>query len=170
LNVAAGKAVGQHVLSARAGLGGERSAERIVVVDDARFECGPREELRLGGAVVGHRDVIVEVIAREIREQRDVELDTVDAALIESVRRDFHRDGTRAFASEAASVSCSAAASGVVRADGSSELPEALPSAPTMPLPERAEDAAFPAARVEALRDPVRARRSCRWCPVTPTT
>jgi hypothetical protein len=37
--------------------------------------------------------VIVEVIAGQIREERDVEFHAVDAALVESVRRHLHRDG-----------------------------------------------------------------------------
>ncbi len=74
---------------------GEALAERVVGVDDLRVQPGPREELRLRRAVGRHRAVIVEMVAREIGEQRDVEGDAVDAALIETVRRHLHRDRAR---------------------------------------------------------------------------
>ena len=90
---AAVEAVGQHLLSAGPRRVGERAAERIVGVDHAGLERRPGEEAGLGRGVRRHRPVIVEMIAREVREQRDVELDRVDAPLLEAVRRDFHRDG-----------------------------------------------------------------------------
>jgi hypothetical protein len=47
-----------------------------------------------------HRCVIVEMVAGEIREQRDVELDAGDAVLVESDRRHLHRNRLRARAGE----------------------------------------------------------------------
>ncbi len=74
----------------------ERATERIVDVDDRGVEAGPREEAFLRDAIGVHRAVVVEVIAREIREHREIERDRVDAALVERVRGDFHRDMRRA--------------------------------------------------------------------------
>jgi hypothetical protein len=54
-------------------------AERIVVIDDARFEGRPGEEPAFGRPVLRHRAVIVEMVARQVREQRDVERDAVHA-------------------------------------------------------------------------------------------
>ena len=112
-------------------------------------------------AVGVHRAVVVEMIAREVGEQRDVERDAVDAALVEAVRRHFHRDARRAPSrSHCASSSCSTSASGVVFADGS--------SAPTKPMPSVPMTAARRPQRVERLRDPL-AHEVLPLVPVTPT-
>ena len=79
---------------------GERAAERIVDVDHRGVEPGPCEQALLGRAVGLHRAVVVEMIAREIGEHREIERDRVDAALVERVRGHFHRDVARAFVAE----------------------------------------------------------------------
>ena len=134
----------------------QRAAERIVGVDDGRAQSRPREQARLRCAVRCHRAVIIEMIARQVREQRDVERDAVDAALIEPVRRDFHRDGRRAFVAPARKQPCSTLASGVVLADGCERTDEAVA--------ERADDGdAPPAARRAPARSSARTT-SCRSC------
>jgi hypothetical protein len=84
--------VGQHLLPAAACGFGEALAERVVDVDHARVEPGPDEQARLCRPVRRHRSVVVQVIASQVGEQRDVELDAVDATLVERMRRDLHRD------------------------------------------------------------------------------
>jgi hypothetical protein len=56
-----------------------------------RESPGQAKELRLRGAVRRHRLVIIEMVAREVREQRNVERNGIDPALIETMRRNFHR-------------------------------------------------------------------------------
>jgi hypothetical protein len=97
-DVGAIRAVRDDFLSMRARSGDQRASERIACVDDGRAEAGPVHEPRLGCTVRGERAMVVEVIAGEIREQRDVECDAIDAALVETVRRHLHRDGSGAIA------------------------------------------------------------------------
>ena len=54
-----------------------------------REQC--RKELRLRVGVFFHGLVIIEVVLREVGEDRHIELDRADAALIEGVRGHFHR-------------------------------------------------------------------------------
>jgi hypothetical protein len=74
----------------------EALAEGVVGVDHADAQSRPREQLRFRGAIGRHRGVIVEMIARQIREQGDVERDTVDPALVDAVRGHLHHCGLRA--------------------------------------------------------------------------
>ena len=53
------------------------------------------DQLRLGAEVFVQGLVVIEVIARQIREQRGPELEPVHAPLIEAVRRHFHRRAAR---------------------------------------------------------------------------
>ena len=75
-----------------------RLACRIVDVDDGRLAllrarlADVLEELRFRELVVFHRLVVVEMILREIRKDRRVELDACDAVLVERMRRDLHDD------------------------------------------------------------------------------
>ena len=62
----------------------------IVHVDDSLL--GVQEEDLLRGEVVVKGFMVIQVILREIRKQRNVELDAVDAELLERVGRDFHHD------------------------------------------------------------------------------
>ena len=68
-----------------------RSVARVVAVDRRGIEARPREQPRLRGAVRIHVAVVVEVVAREVGEHRDVEAHLVDAALVERVREDDER-------------------------------------------------------------------------------
>ena len=71
----------------------EPAPERIVQVDDGMAQRRPREELRLRRAVAGERPVIVEMVAREIGEERHVEGDTRQPVLHEADRRNLQADG-----------------------------------------------------------------------------
>jgi len=69
----------------------------IVGVDD--FEAGGREvagELSLRLEVVLQRVMVVEVLARQVREDRRPEHQALHPPLVEAVRRDFHRGAARA--------------------------------------------------------------------------
>ena len=84
------EAVGQYLAAAAARRVDQALTERIVGVDHAEAQARPGEELRFRRAVRGHRSVVIEMIARKVGEQRDVEGDAVDASLIEPVRGDLH--------------------------------------------------------------------------------
>lgn len=68
---------------------------RPLVVDAHDGRGGPRrlEEARLRLEVVLHRAVVVQVLAAEVRERRDVEADAVDAPLVERVAGHLEGDG-----------------------------------------------------------------------------
>ena len=113
---------------------------------------GQLNSCALAALVRGHRPVVVEMIAREIGEKRDLEAHAVDASLVDSVRRDLHRDR---FSAErdlnCASISCSTAASRVVCVDGRIDVPiEAVA--------QRPEDRCAPTCGVQRGGDPVRRR------------
>ena len=59
-------------------------------------QAGPAEQHGLGRLVLLHRLVEVEMVAREVREERDIEVHALDAALGETDRRDLHRERLRA--------------------------------------------------------------------------
>ena len=72
---------------------GETRAVLVVHVDDrsARaFAEAPVEESPLGGEVVLHRAVIVEVVARQVREGRDLVAQRITATKVERLRRRLH--------------------------------------------------------------------------------
>src|SRR5258708_12694759 len=74
----------------------KRATESVVDVYDRMFELRPMEEPRLDGAVVFDGLVIVEMIARQVSEQRHVNFSAVDSALVDAVRRNLHRTARRA--------------------------------------------------------------------------
>ena len=150
-DVGVGEPVRQHLLPACPRGVREALPERIVDVDHAGGEPGPRKQLRLGRAVGRHRPVIVQMIAGEVGEQRDVEFDGIDAALVESVRRHFHRHrlGARAAQRREHFVHLRRVGSRVRR----------RPQRADEAVAEGAEHRAAATAGIEALRDPVRARR-----------
>ena len=57
-----------------------------------RFAVPIKEQLGLCLEIRFHIVMVVKVILREVRKQRNVELDAVDAELLERVGRDFHHD------------------------------------------------------------------------------
>ena len=77
---------------ARRAAAASAGAVRIVGVEDGdarrRIE-GAVEEKPLGGEVLLHRLVVVEVVAGEVGEDGDVEGDAAGAALVEGVAGDF---------------------------------------------------------------------------------
>ncbi len=69
----------------------QRATEDIVGVDHGMRDAGQIEQGALRRAVLRHVAVIVEVIAREIGEDRDARLHAVETPLREPVRRGLHR-------------------------------------------------------------------------------
>src|SRR5215470_10121963 len=63
----------------------------VEIRDDGAVWHEVVEQPGFRGEVALHRAVIVQVIAREVRERHDVEEHTFDALLVERVRRDLHR-------------------------------------------------------------------------------
>ena len=100
-------AAGDDQPAAAARIDGELAAERVVDVDHARLQVRAREQPRLGGAVVFHGAVIVEMIARQVGERGGAEAHGADARLVERVRGHFHRDAGGA-AARAARPACAA--------------------------------------------------------------
>ena len=97
-------AVDDHVESPQVGLGrdAERrggdlevaqqpASERIVHVHDGPTRVIRREEPRLGLEVRIHRAVVVEMVLRQVREDRRIEHDAVDPLLLERMRRHLER-------------------------------------------------------------------------------
>ena len=84
------ESVAEHVDARSVNRFHELATEPVIDVDDRMLQVRQLEELRLGGAIVFHGLVIVEVVARKIREQRHIELDAVDAPLVDAVRRHLH--------------------------------------------------------------------------------
>ncbi len=95
--------------------------------------------------------MIVEVIACQVREQRDVERDAVDAALVEPVRGHFHRHRLRAFAQPLRQR--------LLRATGIGRCIRRRRQRAGEAVAERSHDGRAPPAGSQRLRDPVRARR-----------
>jgi hypothetical protein len=78
----------------------QRAAVVVVQVDHRGLQPRPSEQLGLRRAVAGHVAVVVEVVAGEIGEHRDVEMHARHAALVERMRADFHRHRLRAFVAQ----------------------------------------------------------------------
>ena len=83
-------------LDARRQRRGKAGADRVADVDDGVFEAGQAEQPRLRLGIALHRAVVVEVVAREVAERGDAQAHGVDAALVERVRGNLHRDVARA--------------------------------------------------------------------------
>ena len=69
-----------------------RPAFFVEIVNDRTVRQQILEQPCLGAVVRVHRAVIVQMIAREVREHDGVELDAIHATLIEGMRGDLHRD------------------------------------------------------------------------------
>ncbi len=70
---------------------GKRPAKRIVDIDGSSLQRRPSEQLGLGFTIGFHPAVVVEMVAREIGEGRDLERHRGDATLLQRVRGHFHR-------------------------------------------------------------------------------
>ena len=130
----------------------QTAAEGVVRIDHARAQPRPGEQLRLRGAIRAHRAVVVEMVARQIGEQRHREIDAVDAALIDAVRRDFHHDriGARALVQREHLVQRRGVGRGIRRRpDRRTEQAVA----------ERAQHRGAASGRMQSGGDPVRGRR-----------
>jgi hypothetical protein len=79
----------------------QRGAPLVVDVDHRRAQARPVEERTLGGPVGSHAAVVVEMVAREVGEQRDVDVRLVQAAFGDADGRRFQRAGRKALIDEA---------------------------------------------------------------------
>ena len=80
-----GQPVADGALPARRELLRELHAECVVQVEHRRAQPGRIEQARLRGRVARHRAVVVEVVVRQVGEQRAIEGDAVDAPLVKAV-------------------------------------------------------------------------------------
>ena len=127
-----------------------RTTKRVIAINDGVFQCFAFKQARLGGAVGGHVAVIIEMIAREIGEERAVEINAGDAVLIEPDRGHFHCNRIDARALEVAQLR--------VQPDRvRCRIDERLQAARS--ITERTDDRAPAAAVPERLREPLTARR-----------
>ena len=74
----------------------QRAPECIVCIDDRMLQLRPREQLGLRSGVALERAVIVQVIARQVGEDRGIEAHAIDTMLVERMRRHFHRETSHA--------------------------------------------------------------------------
>ena len=128
----------------------ELAAECIVEIDDRVHQARPMEQRGLGGAVAPHVAVIVEMIARQIGEQRGVEAGPVDAPLVERMRGDFHRDRLRATRTAASQLGLQGNRIGRGVGGAFQRAGKAVA--------KRADDGGRTPASAQRLRDPVAAR------------
>ena len=75
-------------------------ALRVVEIDDRRLQPRPREQLRLGLPVGVHVAVVVEMVLREVGEDRDGHARAVEAMLGDADRRRLDRAGEEAAVGE----------------------------------------------------------------------
>ncbi len=87
------RSVGGQGLDRDAGGGREPASPLVVDVHQAASRASGGEERRLGGEVVLHVRVEVEVVAPEVEEDGDVEDDPVDAPHHQGMARHLHRAG-----------------------------------------------------------------------------
>ena len=73
----------------------QRHAKIVIGIEYGGFQIRPLEQARFGGGVIVHVAVVIEMVARQVGEYRDIECNPIDAALVESVRGDFHRHTRR---------------------------------------------------------------------------
>ena len=89
-NICLAETVAEHIDAGFVDRFHELAAELVIDVYHRVLQVRPMEELRLGGAVIFHGLVIVEVIARKVGEQCRIEFDAIDATLVDAMRRNFH--------------------------------------------------------------------------------
>ena len=77
----------------RAQFFGQRGALRVVDVEHRRAQAGPAEQLALGQPVGVHAAVVVQVVAREVGEQRDVDQRRIQPVFVQADGRGFERAG-----------------------------------------------------------------------------
>ena len=85
------EAVAEHLRPRAARVGATSArAERVVDVEHRALRAPASGRAAPSRRRSCHRAVVVEVVAREVGEERDVELDAGHAVLVEAVRRHFH--------------------------------------------------------------------------------
>ena len=92
----AGEAISHHARIRTPHAGNHVGAEFVVEIEYRVLERRPAEEPGLRRAVTTHRAVIVEVVARDVGQQRDVEFDSGEPVLLDAVRGNFHAHRTGA--------------------------------------------------------------------------
>ena len=107
-------------------------ARRIIDVDDGVSQSRPGKENRLGALVGFKRLVIVEMVAREVREGRGLQLSALQASLLKANGTCLKRKGLRPERIGEARISCMLAASGVVSDGAGSSRP--FKNAPIVPI------------------------------------
>ena len=75
--------------------------KRIVEVDHRQAQARPLEQARLGRSVRFHRAVIVEMVARQVGEDRHIDAGAIHAPLLDADRTGFQRAGLRLVIGEA---------------------------------------------------------------------
>ncbi|MCY1277126.1 hypothetical protein D9M70_258110 [compost metagenome] len=76
--------------------GGQLTAEFVIQVDHPRTQVRPAEQLGLGSCVGLHRTMEVQVVAGQVGERCDVEVQRGDPALLQAMGGNLHCHGTRA--------------------------------------------------------------------------
>ena len=82
------------------GLCGDASTEGIVDIDDDGADGGHLEQPPFRRGIPFHGDVVVEMVPRQVGENRNVELHRRHAILLQRVRTDFHRHRGVPFATQ----------------------------------------------------------------------
>ena len=75
---------------------GQLATELVIQVDDRDLQPFNVKQPGLGCTVTFHVAVVVEMVAREIGEHGDIELNACDPILFQRMRRHFHANGMRA--------------------------------------------------------------------------
>ncbi len=73
--------------------GGQLPTEFVIEVDDPALQVIPGKQLGLGFTVGLHGAVIIQVIPGQVGQHRDIERQRGHTALVQTMGRDFHRNG-----------------------------------------------------------------------------
>jgi hypothetical protein len=146
-------------------LAGQQRTGVVVHVDDGGLQADPAEQQALGGPVVVHAAVVVEVVAREVGEQRHLDARARQALLDDADRARLDRAGGEAVVDHAAERGLQKHRVGrrqARRSDrpvlfriGGGDRQRQRRNAHA----ERADEAGSPAQQVQRLRGPPRGRR-----------
>jgi hypothetical protein len=125
------------------------NADHIVEIEDGDPESRHVEQARFRVRIRFERPVVVEMVLRQVGEERAVERDPVQAPLVETVRGRLHGDALRAFAAQLGESAMQF--DRIRRGVGFGGKRAWKPAA------ERADHSCFHAARAERCGNPLRA-------------
>ena len=145
-------AVTDHVDAALGKPGYQAAPGGVVEIDHRMRQRRPVEQHRLRRFVALHRAVIVEMVARQVGEQRDVDLHAVQPSLLEPDRRHFHRQRARTGIEQRADLALQRHRVGRRQGRFGQRLVGKANA-------DRADHRAAPAGARQQLRDPLRRRR-----------